>query len=297
VIGPASYVTINGGDFGPSVGCQDTGEYENKISASSALPGVPPDHVTIDGAALHDMTTVNSVSCHNGGLNIVGSTYLTLENNRFYRNMVYDIEFDDFTGSFPLHDITIQNNWFDAPTGAQDGAGGCSTGVNCAGEADVQVKWNGVAATSWLVRYNSFANGFAPEWDGPPPSYSSFRVVGNAGGNAWSGSGWMACLPVGKSGVSYGYNAWVGEDNLGSAPSTAKCVSTDVSLGPTANYVASSLPYVNASVSTPDFHLKPGTAAQDLVTPTTADYGIATDYDGQSRPCGVGRDAGSDEVC
>jgi chitodextrinase len=293
VIGPASYVTVKGGSFGPSVGCQDTGEYENKISASNNLPGVAPDHITIDGVTIHDQTTVNSVSCHNGGLNIVGSTFLTIENSKWYKAMVYDIEFDDFTGSFPLHDIVIQNNWFDAPTGALDNVGGCSTGVNCAGEADVQVKWNGVAAQSWLVRFNSFANGFAPEWDGPPPSYSNFRVVGNAGGNAWNGSAWMACAPAGKSGVTIAYNAWAGLDNLGSAPASATCSSTDVSLGPVTNYATTYLPYVNPSVTAPDFHLKSGTKAENLVTPTTADYSLATDIDGQTRS--VPRDAGSDD--
>jgi chitodextrinase len=294
VVGPASYVTIKGGDFGPSVGCQDGGEYENKISASSALPGVAPDHVTIDGASLHDADTVNSVSCHNGGLNIVGGTFLTIRNSKFFKNMVYDIEFDDFTGSFPLHDVTIENNWFDAPTGASDGVGGCQSGVNCKGEADVQIKWNGVAAQNWLVRFNSFANGFAPEWGGAPPSYSNFRIVANAGGNSWDGGKWMACRPAGKSGVTIGYNAWLGFDNMGSAPSTAKCGSTDVSLGSPVNYVMSALPYVNPSVTSPDFHLKAGTAAQGIVTPTTSDYSLATDMDGNPRPAGA-RDAGADQ--
>lgn len=294
VVGPASFVTIRGGDFGPSVGCQDTGEYENKVSASSALPGVAPDHVTIEGNVLHDQTTANSVSCHNGGLNIVGGTFLTIRGNKFFKDMVYDIEFDDFTGSFPLSDVTIENNWFDAPTGALDGAGGCSSNVNCVGEADVQVKWNGVAAKSWLVRFNSFANGFAPEWGGAPPSYTSFRIVGNVGGNAWDGTKYMACRPAGKAGVTMGYNAWVGFDNLGSAPSSATCSTTDASLGPKVNYAMSALPYVGPSVTAPDFHLKAGTVAENLVTPTTSDYSLSTDIDGQARTPGA-REAGSDE--
>jgi chitodextrinase len=292
VVGPASYVTIHGGNFGPSVGCSDTGEYENKISASSALPGVAPDHITIDGVTIHDQTTTDSVNCHNGGLNIVGGTYLTIQNNRWYNNMVYDIEFDDFTGSFPLHDVTIQNNWFGAPTGAQDGAGGCSVGQNCKGEADVQVKWNGVAANNWLVRFNSFQNGFAPEWGGAPPSYTNFRIVGNAGGNSYSGSKWMACAPQGKSGVTIAYNAWAGMDVTGGAPSSAACNSTDVSLGPNTNYGTSSLPYVSASITNPNFHLVAGSKAQGIVTPTSSDYALATDQDGNART--APRDAGAD---
>jgi hypothetical protein len=53
---------------------------------------------------------------------------------------------------------------------------------------------------------------------------------------------------------------------------------------------------VSPSVTSPDFHLKPGTPAQAHVTPTSADYELATDIDGRNRPLDRPRDAGSAEL-
>ena len=51
---------------------------------------------------------------------------------------------------------------------------------------------------------------------------------------------------------------------------------------------------MNSTIGAEDYHLTGG-AAQNLVTPTTGDYALMTDIDGQARPIGPARDAGSDE--
>jgi hypothetical protein len=162
----------------------------------------------------------------------------------------------------PVHDLTIENNWFGPPvTGLKD-PGGDTTNDN---QHELQFDTRGPGCwTNILLRYNSFHNGPNMSFDNPS-CFNNVRVLGNIGK-----------VPPCHSGVTFGYNAWVG----------GKCGSTDVSLG--------AFPYVNRTIGAEDYHLTGG-AAQDLVTPTTGDYAIALDRDGQARPRGAARDAGADE--
>ena len=292
----AANVTLRGGDYGPSVACRP-GTYpgdqtENMITGTSGASSTPHD-ITIDGIVVHDFNTDNASACHSGGLLVQGGSNVTIRNSRFYRNMVYDILWDDFTGSFGLHDWTIENNWFGAPVIPLPG-----DQVVDPAAADLQIKWNGVAATNWLVRFNSFALGFAPEWGGAPGSYTNFRVVGNTGQTYWDGSDFQTFAGCGKAGVTYAYNAFGAIDNLGSAGSARpRCAATDVYLGRMAsNYDLSATPYVSQSIANPDFRLAPGTLAQDRVTGTGTDASLSTDITGLSRPQGTASDAGASEL-
>ena len=47
------------------------------------------------------------------------------------------------------------------PVGTNDHMNGTNPLYADAGQADVQVKWNGHAASNWLVAFNSFTQGFA----------------------------------------------------------------------------------------------------------------------------------------
>ncbi|HEU4975480.1 MAG TPA: LamG-like jellyroll fold domain-containing protein [Baekduia sp.] len=288
-IGPvAANVLIHGGDWGPSTSC--SGGDENVISGAN---GQTPNGITLDGVLIHDQNTTSAASCHTGGLLIQGATNLAIRNARFWKNTIYDVMFDDFTGGFGTSHITIEDNWFAPPVQPLPD----DTTADPAA-ADVQVKWNGVAAEDWLVRFNSFGNGMDAAWNGDPPSWSNYRFIGNTGGSIWDGSAYNACRGAGQPGVTIAYNAFVAIDNLGSSGSRGPTCggNGNVSLGKVGDYGdLSQHPYASSSVTSPDFHLRAGTAAQDHVPTGAADSGLGRDIDGDARPAGGARDAGADE--
>jgi len=298
-IGPVKdNVTIKGGDWGPSLSC--SGGDENQITASTSLPGVSPNGVTLDGIVIHDQNTSDAVRCHTGGLVVQGGTNITIRNSTFANNAIYDLIVDDPTnGTFPLRDWVIENNWFGSPVHVSGSGDTCPSGYAvCAGQADIQWKWHGVNPTNWLIRYNSFGNGIAPNWgDDAGSTWTNFRIIANTGGmlTDWDPADWHICEIASKPGVSVKYNAWTPFDTLGySLANTPTCGdTTNKLLAPISNYVMSNLPYVNPTPSTIDYHLKAGTLAQDIATPTTSDYTINTDIDIGTRPLGAARDAGS----
>jgi len=57
----------------------------------------------------------------------------------------------------------------------------------------------------------------------------------------------------------------------------------------------SGYPYRNSRIGSEDYHLTGGRAV-DLVRGKGHDYALSRDIDGQKRPQGRARDAGSDEV-
>jgi hypothetical protein len=94
--------------------------------------------------------------------------------------------------------------------------------------------------------------------------------------NPTGGGGFTNCVPQ----VFYDYNVW----------RSGACGSHSTNLGGT-------MPYVNGSdVDTGDYHLagaSGSTRADGWVTPTSGDYALGTDVDGQTRT--APRDAGSDQ--
>ena len=305
-VGPGTYLTLDSNDWGPSIACNasyPSSQTEDQISWDGNYSGIVPDHVTISNSLIHDMNSDNTLSCHMGGLNIQGFNALTLTGNQFYRNAIYDIEFDEFTGSQAVSGLVMENNWFGPPVGTNDHRNGTNPAYADAGQADVQVKWDGHAASDWLVAFNSFSQGFSPEWGGAPPSYSNFRVLANVGGTITSG-GWLFCASYGKPGVTYAYNVMLGftmGSNPGGSPACggAGAVSLGTSAKGTNEYNFAALPYVLGSSQSLDFHLAgaPGsTPADNIVVPGTGDYGLLSDFDASnSRPHDTNRDAGSDE--
>ena len=240
--------------------------------------GIVPDHITVSNSLIHDMNSDNTLSCHMGGLNVQGFNALTLTGNRYYRNAIYNIEFDEFTGSQAVNRLVMENNWFGPPVGTNDHRNGTSPSYGDAGQADVQVKWDGHAATDWLVAFNSFSQGFSPEWGGAPPSYSNFRVLANVGGTITNG-GWLFCESYGKVGVSAtAYNAMLGftmGSNPGGSPACGGhgAVSLGTSNKGSNEYNFAALPYVHGSSQTLDLHLAgaPGSTAADRSARHTRD--------------------------
>ena len=271
-VGPTSYITIQGGDWGPNYVCGGGGTVENKVGPDGVITNQWPTNIVLDGLHIHNQNSEDLNSCHMGGLFLISGGPITLRNSTFSQTVVYDIQIQNFTTASccgmnygPVHDVTIENNWFGTPvTGLADPTGG-NAGDN---QPDVQFDpRNGECWKNILVRYNSFTNGPDLGFDNPP-CFQNVRVVANVG----------IAEPC-FSGVTYAYNAWVG----------GTCSSSDVSLG--------SLPYKNKTVGAENYDLTGG-AAENLVSPTTGDYAIATDIHGNPRPgpSSPNRDAGANEA-
>jgi hypothetical protein len=298
-IGPNRDITIKGGDWGPSVACHargsrtspaswcpagspyartgndgSNGSYENGIGPDGTIKNQWPRHIVLDGLTIHDQNSLDLDSMHQGGLFIISGHGVTIRNTKFLRNVVYQLQVQDFTSKDccgmtfgPLRDVVIENNWFGQPVTGLSDPGGDRTDDN---QPELQLDPRGGKCwQNWLIRFNSFHNGPAVGFDGKP-CFHDFRVIGNVGEHPG-----LQCF-YGARGLEWAYNGWVG----------GKCGSTDVAI--------SSLPYVSTTIGSEDYHLTGG-PAQDLVTPAARDYALATDIDGQRRPDGAARDAGADE--
>jgi hypothetical protein len=270
LIGPGHDVTLSNSDIdGTGTGCTD----ENKVGPDGNIPGALPYDIKLVGDYIHDQNCVLS-SAHFGGLFLIAGHHFLLDRDVFARNVVYDIQIQNFAGSsFPgavcglaSEDttvagypacLTIQNSWFAGPVEW------LPNGTQFDNQPNVQFdcRSNACAYRNVLVRYNSFYDGVDFRFDGNN-TLTNVRAVGNIGGGS-------NC-----SGVAYAYDVW----------GDGTCSNTDVQ-GPKA--------YVDGSISTPDYHLTGGVAA-GLVPGTSLDQLLGYDFDNQARPA-TGIDAGSDE--
>ena len=251
----ATDVSILGGDYGPASSCG--GPYGGSNNSIRRYAGAPnPSGILIEGVAIHDIQTYDAGPCHMEGLAIFAGSGVTIRDSKFFRNSIYDIFLQGNSG--PVNNVTLENNWFAKSTGTAYAGGGASAVAFSGGSSDF---------ANTLIRHNSLNDVLSLDDNGVRPSYTNFRVVGNIG--MLPGS----CL----GGVSFAYNVWQG----------SACNSTDRGLG------GGALPYSNTSnTSTLDYHLTGG-VAQDMVPNSASDTG--NDIDGQARPMGGQRDAGSDE--
>ena len=298
-IGPNYDITIKGGDWGPSVACYargsatnrrawcpadsvyahtgnagSQGDWENHIGPDGTIPRQWPHHIVLDGLYIHDQNSLDLVHMHAGGLFLISGHEITIENSRFERNVVYQIQVQDFTSRAccgmtfgPPRNVVIQNNWFGPPVTGVNDPGGDTTDDN---QPELQLDpRNGACWTNWLIRYNSFRRGPALGFDSVP-CFHNVRVIGNIGAHPG-----LQCF-YDTPGLMWAYNAWIG----------GHCGSTDTTL--------TSLPYVNQTIGHEDYHLTGG-PAQDLVTGAGPDYVLRRDIDGDGRPRGPARDAGADE--
>ena len=298
-IGPNYAITIKGGDWGPSIACHarnsktsrgswcpagsvyaragndgSNGSYENGIGPDGTIKNQWPHDILLDGLTIHDQNSLDLVTMHSGGLFIISGYGITIRNSKFLRNVVYQIQVQDFTNKGccgmtfgPLHNVVIENNWFGQPVTGLSDPGGDRTDDN---QPELQLDPRGGSCWSnWLVRFNSFHNGPALGFDAEP-CFDNFRMIGNIGEHPG-----LQCF-TGAKGLLWAYNALVG----------GRCGETDVTLA--------SLPYVSTTIGSEDYHLTGG-AAQDLVTPTSRDFALKTDIDGRHRPHGAARDAGANE--
>jgi hypothetical protein len=273
LIGPGHDVTLSNSDIdGTGSGCTD----ENKVGPDGNIPNAVPYNIKLIGNFIHDQNCQNVGGPHFGGLFLIAGHHFLLSGNTFARNVVYDIQIQNFAGSafpgalcgtsaadnavagFPAC-LTIQNNWFAGPVEW------LPNGTQFDNQPNVQFdcRANACAYRNVLVRFNSFYDGVDFRFDGAN-ALTNVRAVGNIGGGA-------NC-----SGAAYTFNVWA--DGV--------CASTDKQ-APKA--------FVNGGIASFDYHLTGGVAV-DLVPGANSDQQLPVDKDGQARPLGAGYDAGSDEL-
>jgi hypothetical protein len=166
--------------------------------------------------------------------------------------------FDIFLQPFngQISDVTLENNWFATPTDP-NGEPNSGRAVEFSGGGP----WRNL-----LIRHNSVNTAINLNDGAANPQYENAQVIGNVAERA------TACY----GGVTYRDNVWFGGGT---------CDPSDASVGAPPFAVASD----RADL---DYHLTGGVAV-DFVPAGVSDLG--DDFDGEARPRGPARDAGSDE--
>jgi hypothetical protein len=258
----AQDIIVRNSEFGPCASTTGPCGRIHILDGSSPNPVAEPTRTTnilISNNTIHDFL-IGQAGDHWECMFNTGGLNVTIERNRFYNCETYAIFIEDNPYSAGTDNWLIQNNWFgrmcNGPVGSQ-----CANTRNSA----VYPK----NADDVLIRFNSFANGVSVVNEFG--SSTNIRVIGNV-------------LGVGVCAAPYFYNYNV-------FTTASACGSNGLAL--------SSAPYVNASdQAAMNYHLEGAvgsTGADNYVPTSVTDSGLATDFDGQSRPINTNRDAGSDE--
>jgi hypothetical protein len=178
----STYVTILGGDWGPG---DEPEVEESRISPDGGVLNSWPHDIVLDGLYIHDHNSHDLTQWHNGGLMLVSGYRIAIRSTTFARNVVYDLEVQDFTTPAccgmkygNAHDVLLENNWFGHPVlGPPYGAT-----TDDDGQPEIQLDPQNGPWTNWVLRRNSFENGPGVVFDGPPTAFSGFSLVGNIGG-------------------------------------------------------------------------------------------------------------------
>jgi hypothetical protein len=170
----ATDVVISGGDYGPCQAPRDDNACVSRIAGTAA-------RVTLDGVAIHDVTSTDLANYHVDGMFIRGGRDIVIRNSRFWGNMITNIRVQD-QECCKNSNILIENNWFAAPLQGD--------GVSPRFDAiDIDNDMDGL-----VIRNNSFsASGLQLLG-----TYTRARIVGNLMTSA-------GCAP----GVSYSHNVVV----------------------------------------------------------------------------------------
>lgn len=181
----ADTVTFKNMDVGPATVIAPRGRcyvkegsgFENKIGFGGGIP-VVPRNVTWDGLRIHDQNGDASrelgdggSGCHWGGLFIVTVDGLVIRNSVFERNVVYNVQLQNFGGAPAPQNVLIEGNSFGCPVEWR------YRGERCAAQKSVQFDGYFPSVT---LRNNVSANGTA--WDGSSGLYGCY--VGTCGGFA-----------------------------------------------------------------------------------------------------------------
>ena len=167
-------VSIVGGSIGP---------YQN----DAAKIGRQSHAVLVDHVRFHDYLRTDPAT-HMECLHVFPVSGLVIRNSRFYNCAIMDVFFSNY-GPGDIHDILIENNWFDAP--GSHGAGPAS--------APLMFEPFSVPISNVTIRFNSLLGGIGFGNSGP---YSNVRMIANVGDRIQ-----YACN-YGGAGFTYAYNVW-----------------------------------------------------------------------------------------
>lgn len=148
-------VTFRNVDVGPSTVGAGCNRNENKIAFGSGIE-VVPRNVLFDTIKIHNQN-VNAAGrasdCHYGGLFIVNVDGLVIRNSTFERNVVYNVQIQNFAGPAPRN-MLFQNNSFGCPVEWLDEQGENT----CDGQPSIQLNTSSSGVTANITG-NVTANG------------------------------------------------------------------------------------------------------------------------------------------
>ncbi len=220
-------------------------------------------NVTLDKNHFTGMQTKWPNVFHQGGLLVWGTSGLTLENNTFDHNAIYNIEFNAGTSE---SNGTFQNNVFGKSVYTlADGSNSAKPLPDGQCQDGMQDPSGTSTFTNELWRYNTFVQCFDI---GQYSGFSNTRVVGNLIGD------FANCTANG--GVTYNHNA----SGQGESCQGGISISGD--------------PFNNSAGS--DFSLPAGSSAANYVPCSSGDAHLTTDILGNSRPGATNCSAGAYET-
>ena len=255
-IGGGHFVSVVGGDIGPSLSSSATGQQQPCIAKFPGQKSPPPAKVLIEGVAFHDHSHADGR--HTECLQVGGVTGLVVRRSTFRRcAQTASIHIGRYDEAWPSKDVVIENNFFLGNTRASSEPLG-----------NIQYSRS---EPGLVIRYNSFvgSGGYAilATFDARRPVTPSARIYGNAayqpGHSQPDNYGPCDRLAV------YSRNVWRG----------ASCSPTDVNADP-------------RFVSLTNLHLRSGSPAIDRGDKARFPR---KDIDGNRRPFGRAPDAGADE--
>jgi hypothetical protein len=285
--GPAIFCGQDGGPVAEQYECNPSGPYWESRWAARADGNV--DLVGMEmylhqnsgaiGAAnisyinvySHDIQTKENVGWHPGCLQTEKLTGLLIDRSRFERCAIEPILLND---PFTLVDSTIQNSMIGCNTDGTDNAGGTYDQIASGSQKTID---NGGNMNNVLIRYNTLCTQAILSGS---DTFTNARLIANlflATGTACS-----------VTGITYDYNVVVG--------GTCGANSTNVSAGLVVNRGVDDNNCSTSCTALMDHHLTGSavTGVDNAVTPTSSDYALTYDYDGDARTSGS-RDVGADE--
>ncbi len=225
-IASATYITVEGGSWGPATACAEPYAGNNN-AIRQPIPSQAPENIVINDTVIHNVQSDSFENCHIEGLAIFAGNHVTVSNSKFYENSVYDVFTQANSGGNP-DNITLRDNWFATAvdtTGKNGEPVGHGDGIAVGNELSENVTLEGNHFNDVLDMNDAEDIGH----------FSNVHVVDNVGIQPFSG---YDC--AGLSGIEWSKNIWQND----------KCGATDV------NLEGAALPYVNtANDSTLDYTL------------------------------------------